>query len=86
MVAPLRCADCAAGRSQGGGSPPCPGGLRGVGSPLLWGLGQHPGKKKKKLDPILGWANLPMVFDPWFWAQWFSVHGIGCFGMYKYVL
>ncbi len=21
---------------------------------------------KKKLDPILGWANLPMVFDPWF--------------------
>ena len=60
-------------------------------------------------DPILGWADLPMVlcmvfahgfgcdgfwsmvldvmvFGPWFWTQWFSVHGIGCFDMYKYVL
>jgi len=27
-----------------------------------------------------------MIFGPWFWTRWFSVHGIGCFGMYKYVL
>jgi len=37
------------------------------------------------LDPLLGWANLLMVFGPWFWTRWFSVHGIGCFSMYKYV-
>jgi len=23
--------------------------------------------QKKKLDPILGWANLSMVFGPWYW-------------------
>ena len=23
------------------------------------------------LDPILGWANLPMVFGSWFWTRWF---------------
>ena len=61
------------------------------------------------LDPMLGWADPPMVlcmifahvfghdgfqsmvldamvFGPWYWTRWFSVHGIGCFGMYKYVL
>ena len=27
-----------------------------------------------------------MVFGPWFWTRWFSVHGIRCFDMYKYVL
>jgi len=27
-----------------------------------------------------------MVFSPWFWTRWFSVHGIGCFNMYKYIL
>ena len=25
-------------------------------------------------------------FGRWYWTRWFSVHGIGCFGMYKYVL
>ena len=44
--------------------------------------------------------DLPMVFlhdfHTWFWMRWFSVHGfghgglsihvIGCFDMYKYVL
>ena len=42
------------------------------------------------LDPILGWANLPMVLCMFFahgiGRDGFSVHGIGCFGMYKYVL
>ena len=54
------------------------------------GFGAVP-QKILVLDPMLGWADLPMVFDvmvfgPWFWTRWFSVDGIGCFGMYKYVL
>jgi len=52
------------------------------------------------LDPMLGWGEPTygfvhdfctcfldvMVFGPWFWTQWFLVHGIELFGMYKYVL
>jgi len=78
---PLCCADCAMWGVIGG--------LRGAVSPPLRGLGQRPGKIIF-LDPILGGANLPMVlcmvFTHGFWTQWFSVHGIGCFGMYIYVL
>ena len=48
------------GGHQVGSSPPCRGGLRGAGSPPLRGSGQRP--RKFFLDPILGWANLPMVF------------------------
>jgi len=32
------------------------------------------------------WFLDTMVFGPLFWTRWFSVHGTGCFGMYKYVL
>ena len=70
---PLRRANCAAGGSQGGRV-----------APLYRVRGSAP--RNFFLDPILGWANLPMVFGPWFWTRWFSVHGIGCFDMYKYVL
>lgn len=48
--------------------------------------------------PILDWVDLPMVFawfshmvleamvfGPWFWTRWFSVHGIGCFSTYIYM-
>ena len=42
------------------------------------------------LDPMLGWADPPMVlcmiFTHGIGHNGFSVHGIGCFGMYKYVL
>ena len=75
--APLRCANCIVGGIIGG--------LRGAGNPTLWGPGQCP-KFFLFLDPILGWVNLPMVFGSWFWTRWFSIHGIGCFSMYKYVL
>ena len=64
---PLHCADYTVGGSQGG--------LRGASSPPLWGVGQFPGKEK--LDPILGWANLPMVF---------LVHGFGRDGFRSMVL
>jgi len=66
---------------RGGEEPPLFGGWV---APLYRVRGSAPGKFF--LDPILGWANLPMVFGPWFWTRWFLVHGIGCFGMYKYVL
>jgi len=79
----LCCADCVVRGVTGG--------LRGAGNPTLWRL---------LLDPILGWVDLPMVlcmifshmvlgaivFGPWFWTRWFSIHGIGSFSMYKYVL
>ena len=57
------------------------GGLRWMGSPPLCGLARYIRLGEPTygfLDPILGWANLPMVFGPWFWTRWFSVHGIGC--------
>jgi len=74
---PLCCAECAAGGSQGGRQP------------SLSGSGAAP-REIFFLDPILGWANLPMVlcmiFAHGIGRDGFSVHGIGCFGMYKYVL
>ena len=71
----LHCTDCATGGHRGGGSPRCPRGLRGAGSPPLRGSGQCP--EKFFLDPILGWANLPMFF---------SVHGFGRDGFPSMVL
>ena len=53
---PLCCANCVVGGS--------PGGLKGAGSPPLRGPRKRHGKKK--LDLILGWANLLMVFGPWY--------------------
>ena len=51
------------------------------------GSGAAP-RKILVLDPMLGWADPPMVlcmiFAHVFWTRWFLVHGIGCFGMYKY--
>ena len=54
------------------------GGLRGAGSPPLWGPGQHPGEFF--LGPYIRWADLHMVcawflhmvvgmmvFGPWYW-------------------
>ena len=42
------------------------------------------------LDPILGWADLPMVlfmiFRTWFWKRWFSIHGFGRDGFRSMVL
>jgi len=51
------------------------------------------------LDPMLGSADPPMflcmifaifldamVFSPWYWNRWFSVHGIGCDGFHSMVL
>ena len=52
------------------------------------------------LDPMLGWADPPMVlcmifthdfldamvFCPWYWTQWFLVHGIGGNGFRSMVL
>ena len=42
------------------------------------------------LDPILCWADLPMVlcmiFHTWFWMRWFSVHGFGRDGFRSMVL
>ena len=41
-------------------------------------------------DPMLGWADPPMVlcmtFAHVFWTQWFLVHGIGCDGFWSMVL
>ena len=45
------------GEGRGGG---VTGGLSGASNPTLWGSGQHP-IKFWFLDPILGWADLPMV-------------------------
>jgi len=72
---PLRCADCVAGGSRGGGSPPCPRGLRGAGSPPLRGPGQRPGKKNfgpyiRLGEPTYGFRFMvldAMVFGPWYW-------------------
>ena len=42
------------------------------------------------LDPMLGWADPPMVlcmiFAHVFWTRWFSVHGIGRDGFLSMVL
>ena len=42
------------------------------------------------LDPMLGWADPPMVlcmiFAHVFWTQWFSVHGIGSIFFWSMVL
>jgi len=52
------------------------------------------------LDPMLGWAYPPMVlcmifshvfldamvFGPWYWTRWFSIHGIGRDGFLSMVL
>lgn len=42
------------------------------------------------LDPMLGWADPPMVlrmiFTHIFWTQWFSVHGFGHDGFRSMVL
>jgi len=42
------------------------------------------------LDPMLGWADPPMVlcmiFAHVFWTQWFPIHGIGCDGFQSMVL
>ena len=91
---PLCCIDCAARGSQGGWQPPLYGGFERCSKPPLHGV-QSNALRNFFLDPIFGWANLrmvlcmvldTMVFGPWFWTRWFSVHGIGCFGLYKYVL
>ena len=74
------------GGLEGGGSPPS---LRRLRSGGVTGGAAAP-REKFFLDPILGWANLPMVlcmiFAHGIGRDGFSVHGIGCFGMYKYVL
>ena len=53
------------------------------------GSGAAP-RKNLVLDPMLGWADPPMVlcmiFAHDFWTQWFSVHGIGCDGFRSMVL
>ena len=42
------------------------------------------------LDPMLGWADPPMVlcmiFAHVFWTRWFSVHGIGSMVFWSMVL
>jgi len=83
-------------------------GFEGHSQPHFMGSGAAP-QKILVLDPMLGWADPPMVlcmifahgfgrdgflsmvldamvFGPWYWTRWILVHGIGCFGMYKYVL
>ena len=47
-------------------------------------------RKFLALDPMLGWADPPMVlcmiFAHVFWTRWFSVHGIRCDGFRSTVL
>ena len=54
----------------------CSRGLRGAGNPPLWGPGQCLGKFCF-LDPILGWADLPMVLCMIF-AHGFGRDGFQC--------
>ena len=53
------------------------------------GSGAAP-RKILVLDPMLGWADPPMVlcmiFAHVFWTRWFSVHGIGRDGFRSMVL
>ena len=64
------------------------GGLRGVGSPPLQGLEQHPGEIFFGPYIRLGRPNYGFLhgLHTWFWTQWFSVHGFGCDGFQSMVL
>jgi len=65
------------------------GGLRGAGSSPLRGPGQRPEKfffgpsirlGRPTYGFVHGFSHMvldAMVFGPWFWTQWFLVHGIG---------
>ena len=63
------------GGHRGGSSPPCLGGLRGVGNPPLRGPGQRPGKKK--FGPYI------RLGEP---TYGFRVHGFGRDGFRSMVL
>src|ERR1700734_3806438 len=53
------------------------------------GSGAAP-RKILVLDPMLGWADPPMVlcmiFAHVFWTRWFSIHGFGRDGFHSMVL